>query len=85
MPAVKAVNGCVGVSLMVDRKTGRCIFTSAWETEDALRAGLTLVQPYERASEMFGGKPKPPRSGRSRCSIGTISPGQVPRCCARRG
>ena len=56
MPAVKAVNGCVGVSLMVDRKTGRCIFTSAWETEDALRAGLPLVQPVRaRSEEMFGG------------------------------
>ncbi len=56
MPAVNAVNGCVGVSLMVDRKSGRCIFTSAWESEEALRAGLSLVQPMRaRAEEMFGG------------------------------
>jgi quinol monooxygenase YgiN len=55
MPAVKAVDGCIGVSLMVDRNSGRCIFTSAWQTEAALRAGLELVQPMRtRAEDMFG-------------------------------
>lgn len=56
MPKVQAVDGCVGVSLLVDRQSGRCIFTSAWETEQALRSGLELVQPMRaRAEDMFGG------------------------------
>jgi len=55
MPVVQAVDGCVGVSLLVNRESGRCIFTSAWETESALRAGLELVQPTRsRAEDMFG-------------------------------
>lgn len=55
-PAVRAVDGCVGVSLLVNRESGRCIFTSAWESEEALRAGLELVQPVRaRAEHLFGG------------------------------
>ena len=51
MPKVRAVDGCVGVSLLVDRQSGRCIFTSAWETEQALRSGLELVQPMRARAE----------------------------------
>ena len=33
MPAVQQMEGCIGLSLMCDRGSGRCIATSAWETE----------------------------------------------------
>jgi hypothetical protein len=33
MRAVQAVDGCVGISMLVDRESGRCIITTAWETE----------------------------------------------------
>jgi heme-degrading monooxygenase HmoA len=50
--------GCVGVSLLVDRQSGRCIATSAWETEDAMRASAEQVRPIrDRAAEMFSGTP----------------------------
>ena len=56
IPTVQAVDGCIGVSLLVNRQSGRCIFTTAWQTEDALRAGLALVQPMRsRSEELFGG------------------------------
>ncbi len=56
MPTVQAVDGCIGVSLLVNRQSGRCIFTTAWQTEEALRAGLALVQPMRsRSEELFGG------------------------------
>ena len=56
MPALQAMAGCVGVSLLVDRQSGRCIATSAWETEDAMRASADQVTPIrDRAAEMFGG------------------------------
>ncbi len=56
MPALQAMAGCVGVSLLVDRQSGRCIATSAWETEDAMRASADQVTPIrDRAGEMFGG------------------------------
>ncbi len=48
--------GCIGVSLLVDRQSGRCIATSAWETEEAIRDSREQVTPIrDRAAEMFGG------------------------------
>ncbi len=56
MPALQDMAGCIGVSLLVDRQSGRCIATSAWETEDAMRASADQVTPIrDRAAEMFAG------------------------------
>ncbi|OBH60825.1 hypothetical protein A5685_26080 [Mycobacterium colombiense] len=56
MPALQGMPGCIGVSLLVDRRSGRCIATSAWESDDAMRASGETVTPIrDRASEMFGG------------------------------
>jgi len=55
MPMVTQLEGCVGLSLMTDRDTGRCIATSAWETEEAMRGSAEQVRPSrERAVERFG-------------------------------
>jgi len=45
MPMVTQLEGCVGLSLMTDRDTGRCITTSAWETEEAMRGSAERVGP----------------------------------------
>src|SRR5262245_2567889 len=37
MPTLQEIPGSIGLSLMVDRQSGRCIATSAWDSEDALR------------------------------------------------
>jgi heme-degrading monooxygenase HmoA len=56
MPALQEIDGCVGLSLLVDRQSGRCIATSAWRTEEAMRASAERVQPIrDRAAQMFGG------------------------------
>ncbi|MCV6987205.1 antibiotic biosynthesis monooxygenase [Mycobacterium shinjukuense] len=56
MPALQEMDGCVGVSLLVDRRSGRCIATSAWETAEAMRATGEQVTPIrDRCAEMFGG------------------------------
>jgi quinol monooxygenase YgiN len=56
MPALREVEGCVGVSLLVDRQSGRCIATSSWESEEAMRGSGERVTPIrDRAAEMFGG------------------------------
>jgi quinol monooxygenase YgiN len=56
MPALQAMEGCVGLSLLVDRQSGRCIATTAWETEEAMRASAEQVRPIrDRAAEMLGG------------------------------
>jgi quinol monooxygenase YgiN len=55
LPALQAMDGCVGLSLLVDRATGRCIATSAWQSEDAMRASADSVLPVrDRAAERFG-------------------------------
>jgi heme-degrading monooxygenase HmoA len=45
MPSVTAMDGCVGISMLCDRSTGRCIVTTAWESEDAMSASAQSVVP----------------------------------------
>ena len=55
MPALSEMDGCVGVSLLCDRDSGRCIATTAWETEEAMAATRDRVmQMRARAMEQFG-------------------------------
>jgi heme-degrading monooxygenase HmoA len=55
MPAVSGMNGCVGLSMLCDRSSGRCIVTTAWETEEAMAATREGVRRMrERATEQFG-------------------------------
>jgi heme-degrading monooxygenase HmoA len=55
LPALIGVEGCVGLSLLVDRQSGRCIATSAWESEPAMRASEAQVRPVrDRAARIFG-------------------------------
>jgi heme-degrading monooxygenase HmoA len=56
MPALLQIEGCVGLSLLVNRESGRCIATSSWESEQAMRASEAGVGPIRAdASERFGG------------------------------
>ncbi|HZQ30588.1 MAG TPA: antibiotic biosynthesis monooxygenase [Mycobacterium sp.] len=57
MPALETMTGCVGLSLLVDRESGRCIATSAWDSEEAMRASADDIAPIrDRAAEAFGGR-----------------------------
>jgi quinol monooxygenase YgiN len=57
MPAVTAMAGCTGLSMLVDRESGACIVTTAWESEEALRASASAVAPMrEQAERLFGGR-----------------------------
>ena len=38
MPTASDMDGCIGLSLICDRDSGRCIATTAWSTEDAMTA-----------------------------------------------
>ncbi|MEU4394550.1 antibiotic biosynthesis monooxygenase [Kribbella sp. NPDC023855] len=56
MPMITQMEGCIGLSMLVDRSSGRCIVTSAWRSEEAMRATDEEVQPIrERIGEMLGG------------------------------
>ena len=57
-PALSGMDGYVGLSLLVDRLSGRCIATTAWRTEDAMAASRRPTQQLrDRVAEILGGSP----------------------------
>jgi heme-degrading monooxygenase HmoA len=55
-PELENIEGYVGMSLLIDREDGRCIITTAWETEDAMRASADRAKELRsQASDRFGG------------------------------
>jgi len=57
-PAVTAMEGCIGISMICDRESGRTITTSAWSTQEALDNSEQYVQPMrKKAAEKFGAEP----------------------------
>ena len=56
MQTLLGMNGCVGLSMVVDRTSGRCIATSAWQDEVSMRASDEQLRPLRsRAAELMGG------------------------------
>jgi hypothetical protein len=59
MPTVLGIDGCVGMSLLVDRDSGRCIATTAWQSREAMRSSESRVRSLrENAARMLGGTPQ---------------------------
>ncbi len=50
MPVVPATEGCLGLSMLVNRTSGRCIVTTAWLTEKAMTADECLQPLVDRAT-----------------------------------
>ena len=56
MSMMTDIDGYMGVSLLVDRSNGRCIATTSWESEEAMRASNEQLQPVrQRLLETLGG------------------------------
>jgi quinol monooxygenase YgiN len=56
LPAVLDTPGCLGMSLLADRDSGRCIATTSWETREAMRDSAGVVRPMrDRAADTMGG------------------------------
>jgi heme-degrading monooxygenase HmoA len=56
VPTLDSLEGCRGLSLLVDRETGQCIATSSWESESAMRAGDAHLRPIrDRGRYILGG------------------------------
>ena len=59
MPMMLGMAGCVGMSMLVNRTSGQCIVTTAWQSGEAMDASAEEVRPArERAAEMLGGRPQ---------------------------
>ena len=57
-PAIRDMDGCLGISLIVDRETGRSITTTSWETEEALAASRSMVLGLrDRGVQVMGAAP----------------------------
>ena len=59
MPTVTSMDGCMGISMLVNRETGRGIVTTSWMSEDDMRATDGRVSAFRsRAGEIMGGDPE---------------------------
>ena len=57
MPQVRAMEGCIGLSLLADRTSGRCIVTTAWRDEESMRATADAVRKMRSdAAALMGGE-----------------------------
>jgi heme-degrading monooxygenase HmoA len=57
MPAVLGLDGYVGLSMLCDRDSGRCIATTAWETEEAMHDSEGPLHVLrQRYAEIAGGR-----------------------------
>ena len=44
LPAVQQMDGCLGLSTLVDRSTGRCIVTTSWDDVEAMQRSADAVR-----------------------------------------
>jgi quinol monooxygenase YgiN len=59
MPAAQEMDGCIGLSMMCDRDSGRCIATSAWQSEEAMHNSESGMHDMRmRYAQMMGSQPE---------------------------
>jgi heme-degrading monooxygenase HmoA len=44
LPAVQQMDGCVGLSMLVDRHAGRCIVTTSWDDAEAMHRSAEAIR-----------------------------------------
>jgi quinol monooxygenase YgiN len=78
LPAVRQMDGCLGLSLLVDRHTGGCIATTSWTDADAMHRSADAMRSI-RDTALHGARRPTSRSGRSTsCTAGTSRPRALP-------
>jgi quinol monooxygenase YgiN len=56
MPAVQQMDGCIGLSMLTERDSGRCITTTSWSDADAMhRSAEGVLGLRRRVAEILGG------------------------------
>ncbi len=57
MPAVQSMPGCMGLSMLCDRDSGRCIVTTSWDSAESMGASREAVRAMrEQATDVMGGR-----------------------------
>ena len=57
MPTVQSMPGCMGLSMLCDRDSGRCIITTSWDSEESMSASREGVRAMrEHAAGVLGGR-----------------------------
>ena len=57
MPAVQTMPGCMGLSMLCDRDSGRCIVTTSWDSQESMSASREAVRAMrEQANDVMGGR-----------------------------
>jgi heme-degrading monooxygenase HmoA len=57
LPTLQEMDGFVGLSMLAERDTGRCIIATAWASEEAMNASADRVRPMrERVAEKLNGQ-----------------------------
>lgn len=51
LPDLVKLDGSIGMSVLTDRETGRCIVATAWADKDAMRATAEGVRPWRHSVE----------------------------------
>jgi heme-degrading monooxygenase HmoA len=55
-PTLEQIEGCRGLSMLVDRESGQCVATSSWESEAAMRDSDEQLRPIrDRGKNILGG------------------------------
>ncbi|SNR55980.1 antibiotic biosynthesis monooxygenase [Blastococcus mobilis] len=50
LPTVQQMKGCIGLSMLVDRHTGRCVVTTSWEDADAMHDSAEAMRSIREAA-----------------------------------
>jgi len=59
LPMCREMPGCLGLSMIVDRASGRCVVTSSWDSMESMRATTGAIQPLRaRAAAIMDGTPE---------------------------
>jgi quinol monooxygenase YgiN len=57
IPAVREMDGCIGLSMLADRASGRCIVTTAWADLEAMHRSAEKVRGIrDRTAEILVGQ-----------------------------
>jgi quinol monooxygenase YgiN len=58
-PMLTEMDGCIGMSMLVNRESGHCIVTSSWRDQESMRASDAKLQATRaRGGEILGGEPQ---------------------------